>query len=175
MNISVPQCNSSDSSCVLEAYKNFDSDEFIQVKCLPECPLECNKTNFYTSMSSSNSYPTRFYESYLLANSPIKELYNKSDFSQPLRYNILKLNIYFDSLSYTKIVQVPAINVFTLISNIGGSVGLVLGLNVFTLFEFIELSVTILLLVLKHRKSGSKVINATSVENTSQSERTVDI
>jgi hypothetical protein len=66
-------------------------------------------------------------------------------------------------LSYTESTEQPAIDVVTLISNIGGSLGLLLGICCVSLVEAFELTLKTLLVFLKHKKKQRKVQNHNKV------------
>ncbi len=141
--------NDSYINCYVNTYHYvFFSNDFIDSQCVPLCPLECERTEFDKSVSF-NAYPTPYYEFQLLQSGNLKGVYDPSEYSQPLRNNIAYLKIYFDSLSYTMITESPSISLITLISNIGGSVGLMLGVSFATVVEIIELTVKILVVVLR--------------------------
>ncbi|XP_033634754.1 amiloride-sensitive sodium channel subunit gamma-2-like isoform X2 [Asterias rubens] len=57
-----------------------------------------------------------------------------------LEKNVLKINVYFDKLEYTTIYQEKAYDEIALLSDMGGNVGLWIGVSVLTVFEFIELA-----------------------------------
>jgi hypothetical protein len=71
----------------------------------------------------------------------------------------VNVNIYLESLSYTDVSESVAIDTVTLISNIGGSLGLLLGLCVITAVEAFELAVKLFMVYLRHKKSLTKVEN----------------
>ena len=115
------------------------SEEFIKTECIPKCPLECKRTEYERKSSKEyHKFEDIFY--YLLAS---KTKYNPEDFSKPIRDNVLKLNIYYDSLSYIHIVEKPAIDKVALFSNIGGSLGLTLGISLVSIILFIRRKTTI--------------------------------
>ena len=57
---------------------------------------------------------------------------------------IVKLNIYYDSLTYTESTESVSINFVSLFSSIGGFMGLFLGMSVMTLVEILEIIINIL-------------------------------
>jgi hypothetical protein len=65
----------------------------------------------------------------------------------------LKLRVYYQSLKYTSITQIPKTKVFDLISNLGGTLGLFIGVSFVTLFEFGELLIECFFLIFETRKS----------------------
>ena len=120
---------------------------------MPKCPLECKRTEYKTSIST-NGYPTIPYENAL---TNLIDLYNSSEFSQSLRYNILKLNVYYDKLSFDQVAEEPAIDVITLVSNIGGSLGLMLGVSFAPLVELFELSLKSLIVLIRHWRAMKRI------------------
>lgn len=146
-----PCTNGSQTNCSYYVYEEFLSEVFIELNCTPLCPLECNNTKYRKSIST-DFYPTAHYANQLLQNELIMALYSQKNFSYGLGNQIIKLNIYLESLSYTEITEAPAIDVITLFSTIGGSIGLMLGVCCATLVESIELGIKVLLVYLKHKK-----------------------
>jgi hypothetical protein len=95
--------------------------------CDFQCPLECVSESFvYTT--GKTLYPTPLYANLLNLHPVIKKNYNNKTVSQEtLRKSTLKLNIYYEDLSYITITEIPTLNEVSLISNIGGTLGLFLG------------------------------------------------
>ncbi|KAL8564936.1 hypothetical protein ACOMHN_019839 [Nucella lapillus] len=58
-----------------------------------------------------------------------------------IRNNFLRLNIFYRELNYEQITQQEAYDIFALLCDIGGSMGLFLGASVMTIFEFLDLFV----------------------------------
>ena len=96
-----------------------------------DCPIECQKSG-YNYVTSFAEYPTREYAKYLKQNDLIKSklLLNKSDSIgyQDLRESIAKVVIFYDELKETRITQNIKVQLLDLIANIGGILGLFLGL-----------------------------------------------
>ncbi|XP_076472554.1 uncharacterized protein LOC143301962 [Babylonia areolata] len=61
--------------------------------------------------------------------------------SRFIRNNFLRLNIFYRELNYEQITQQEAYDIFALLCDIGGSMGLFLGASVMTIFEFLDLFV----------------------------------
>ena len=83
-----------------------DSNRF-KVDCLKECPLECNTIEY--QVVSTPGF--------------IKTFNLEEDFS-----NYIRLSIYYNSFSYINYKESPTISIYSLISNIGGVLGLLLGI-----------------------------------------------
>ena len=64
--------------------------------------------------------------------------------------NSLILNIAFDSLSYLNYEESPSISVYNLISNIGGVIGLLLGMSLLSIFEVFEMIILNIILIIKY-------------------------
>ncbi|KAK7116105.1 hypothetical protein V1264_001848 [Littorina saxatilis] len=104
-------------------------DEYATCDAL--CPQPCNEVE-YDMLSSSAAWPSEKYENYLI---------NKLKQSNYLLMdgkdadNFVKLNVYFKDLMYEKVEQQKAYESESLISDIGGQLGLWLGLSAITIGE----------------------------------------
>jgi len=114
-------------------------------KCFSDCPLECDFVQ-YDLRSSSLDYPS-------------KEYFNriKNDMTPPdmslseYRETHLVLNVYFASQEYTEIRETPKMSPFDLISNLGGVLGIFLGLSIITLAEVMEILILMISLFFRKR------------------------
>ena len=94
---------------------------------------------------------SRIYEEYMKINNIIQNdatLLHTHDWGKPLstefyRQSYVELNIYFESLSTTRISQFETDSVTSLICDLGGNLGLWLGGSALTLFEILDLIVII--------------------------------
>ena len=64
--------------------------------------------------------------------------------------NILELNIFYEDLNQQVVAEEPKIQLWNMLSTIGGSMGLYVGVSVITVVELIELVASLI------RISGSK-------------------
>ena len=62
--------------------------------------------------------------------------------------NFFKLNIFYDSMEYTHVTLTPKLTVVSLLSNLGGSIGALLGFTIFTFFEALEIIVRIVYILI---------------------------
>ena len=69
--------------------------------------------------------------------------------------NHLALNIFYDSYSYTTIQEVAKMDILDLISNIGGTLGLFIGMSFLSFAEVFE----IFYLILISRVERFKIVN----------------
>ena len=120
------------TNCQSEKRTYFLKNNFF-AKC--DCPLECEKTLYDYSFSFSE-YPTRYYANLLMKHPSIMSRFpNQSQISyQDLKSRIASVNIYYDELKETFITQEKKLMFHDLVSNLGGTLGLFLGLLI--LFSF---------------------------------------
>ncbi|KAL4225922.1 hypothetical protein ACF0H5_013910 [Mactra antiquata] len=88
-----------------------------------------------------------------LAEQNIHVEYNDSDInnliraSTLIRQNLIRLNIYLEDLSVVEFMQMPAYEIADLFADIGGTLGLWMGISVLTIMELIELIVSLIMLL----------------------------
>ena len=64
--------------------------------------------------------------------------------------SIIKFNVYYESLSYTITTESRAMDIVALLSNIGGTLGLFLGVSVLTAVELIDVLLQAILISIKN-------------------------
>ena len=99
----------------------------INSKCVIECPEKCDSVKYET-------------------------FYSFTKFERNNSFNVkiddyVAFGVYFDSLDYTLIDQIPKMNKLDLISNIGGNLGLFIGVSFLSFAEIIELFIEILFIL----------------------------
>lgn len=130
---------------------------FIQNQCLPICPLECKQTKYVTSISSSQLLPNIFYAD-VLNSSSLRSFFPNGNITLDLVQSyLIKVNIFYDSLSYTVVTESPSITVVSLLSNIGGILSLFLGVSILSVVELMEILIEIFSLSCFKKKKKSKV------------------
>jgi len=67
------------------------------------------------------------------------------------------LGVFYSSMQYTKITQTPRMVLFDLFSNIGGALGVFVGMSVFHLIELAEISASLLGNYASTRKKQNKI------------------
>jgi hypothetical protein len=148
--------NDIDVNCTNQLKQAWTSS-FIKEKCDPHCPIECESSQYLTSISS-NYYPTVAY-SKIISKSNIFDSevnsYGSKGYSISLSQLILKVNVYFDSLSYTSITESPSQETISFVSNVGGLLGLFLGATVLSFLEFAEFLIICLQII---KKRNTKVL-----------------
>lgn len=129
----VPNCdmlNPHIRCCLFKIFKSFD-----QSSCL--CPLPCEEVK-YDLQVSSFVWPSRtFYESATNGTAKLN-ISRRIPSYEKFREQYLKLKIYYDSLDYTHHAQRPVYLSSEIFSQVGGQMGLWLGLSLIFVFECIE-------------------------------------
>ena len=82
-----------------------------------------------------------------------------------LKQSVLSLKIFYNDLTYTLISQQPKMQLFDLISNIGGLLGLFLGVSFLTLAEVLEAFLAIFQILIANLKSKKKDDNKMTMNN----------
>ncbi|KAH3820941.1 hypothetical protein DPMN_122693 [Dreissena polymorpha] len=91
------------------------------------------------------------FDQYLLENR--REEYNQTDLdtliraSTVVRQNLIRLNIYLEDLSVVEFKQMPAYELADLFADIGGTLGLWMGISVLTIMELVELLIRVTMLL----------------------------
>jgi hypothetical protein len=134
------------SECSLNVFLKFDlffDEKFIQKLCLPLCPLECNRNLFSNSISFSQLSGSQYAS--LLKASPnlVGDFINRSIDSMTARESVARVNVFYESLSYTSTTESPQMDLVALLASIGGNLGLFLGVSVFSLCELIQVVIEI--------------------------------
>ncbi len=144
----VQACYFDGIDCVQKFMNSFITTDSFE-SCDSKCPVACNYIE-YSTKASSVSYPNEYYKSLLINHSKIiasNITYDKLDKS------FLKVNIFYESMSYTQTIENPALTFEAFISNIGGIFGLFIGISVLSFLEIIDLFVFIVLAIYEYRKT----------------------
>ncbi len=121
-----PPCLSlTEVMCDFRAYGKFYSQD-VKTLCSSECPLECEQQTFSVQVSSL-TYPTQAYYEYLKKQPSVVEKFgvNASEITyDEMKNSILRFSVFYETLSYIKIEETAKVQIFDVISGIGGTMGL---------------------------------------------------
>ncbi|WAR23025.1 SCNuncharacterized [Mya arenaria] len=109
----------------------------MELKC--DCEEPCRETK-YGKTISQRQWPTDDFANILLqgvCENNLEKCKNLKDMgnSRDLNYNFLKLNIYYEDLNFETIEEFPEIEVQQFLSDVGGAIGLWIGLSILSLCE----------------------------------------
>jgi hypothetical protein len=110
------------------------------------CPKECFSFDLDLTFSPANPLKKKYLQNLRTNKNVISKYKNISNITdEQLAESFVSIDVYYNSLSYTQITEVPVYTTLTLISNIGGTLGLFLGMSVLSFIEIIELLLNILM------------------------------
>ena len=146
--------NQSQWECISDPKNDLDSSN--QKECTLLCPLECESITYGVQLSSA-WYPTQQLGNFWLNKTcQVNDIKDENcDWSEYYTYgstypnSSLAFNLFFPYLEYTEITETPKTSWFDLTSQVGGSLGIFLGLTVFHFLEIIEIFFLILFNFLK--------------------------
>ncbi|KAH9490745.1 hypothetical protein Btru_051113 [Bulinus truncatus] len=125
------------------------------------CEIPCREVQYRTRVSAAH------WPSYSLGKVLVEYLCSKNDFppercqklnnqsEAELRDNFVGIRIYYESMFYTQYTDIAEINLATFLSNLGGCVGLWIGVSVLSIVELLHLFADIIWRIL----SGIKLPN----------------
>lgn len=123
-------------NCLSKVQKAFKRNE---LNCTKSCPPPCRE-NVFKLTSSFSSWPSEAYQAFYveqLASKGIElEIENRTN---NFRSNVLKLNIFYEELNYEFIREERSYVLVNFVSDLGGSLGLWIGMSVLSFAEVLEL------------------------------------
>jgi hypothetical protein len=119
------------NDAIFECIQKFYKNNYFESCSTLYCPLECDSFTYDISLNSQtiigSGNISSSYDNYIL----FKTYEN-------LTKSFYGLRVYYQDLKYTLIKQQPKIELFGLISNVGGTLGLFLGFSFISLLELFE-------------------------------------
>ena len=143
-----------ENTCLFATYFTiYLANNYASETCLPQCPLECSSSKFTYSISSFN----------LIGDSYLREIQTNANLSSDFlarqlnvdeaRQSVVKVKIYYNSLSYTTSEESPQWDIVSLVATIGGNLGLFLGLSLFSLGEVLTTMFELCFLFMKRNSN----------------------
>jgi hypothetical protein len=129
--------------CFNRVINQTKNDQFLK-----DCPFECNLIEYDFSISTSSASSSDYLKSFAEYNYGNK-------YSSENSSSAYAVNIFFSELTHARIVEVPNYTPISLISNIGGTLGLFLGMSLLSFIEIVDL---IIQMILKSTRSNSNQI-----------------
>jgi hypothetical protein len=116
-------CGNRSNGYKYEVYLTQLKTEFYKV-CENKCPKECDSIKLKIKSEESKYYNER---------------------------NSIRIEFSFSDLSSLEIIQIPKMNLFDIVSSVGGTLGLFIGVTFLSIVELLELSIDVLyILLFKH-------------------------
>jgi hypothetical protein len=129
--------------CVSEYLKKFRKKDQIE-KCSEYCPLECESinykiNNYFETTPDSGNISLRTKSNYYFHNFSTYDQLNK---------HFVVLYVYYKNLGYKMIRENPKTEMFNFISNIGGILGLFLGISFLSFIEIFEIIYEVIIILI---------------------------
>ena len=121
-------------------------------KCYDYCPLECATQSFDTKISSS-SFPHDSMAGLMTSNVRVQERFRSLNISLSqanMEKFIAGTYVYFDDNKYRLITESPAQSIEDLMSNVGGILGLYIGVSFLSFVELFELFFQMIFISFRH-------------------------
>ena len=138
-------------NCYLNVFAyDYLANDYINMNCMPSCPLECNSTEYTTSLSSIE-FDGDLYVDYLQQSQNLStDFANQPITATEASASIASINIFYDSLEYEYAEEIPQMDIVAMLGSIGGNLVLFLGMSILSVCELFEILIDILLI--KFRK-----------------------
>ena len=124
----------------------------LEVTCLPQCPLECNYTQYKSKIAFFKLHGDLFYKHIIRNRNLTADFVTKPLNVATAAKSVVSFNVFYDSLSYTISTESPKMDLVSLLASIGGNMGLFMGISLLSLCEVVELLIE-LFLVCKNREN----------------------
>ena len=124
---STPNCTISNACCLLREYTSFHPQSTSE-----KCPLPCS-FSYYERTASSSSFPNGRYLDRL-----VNTLNMSADY---IKNNFLSVNVFLDDIQLTTTITQYTYGPEALLGEIGGQLGLFIGVSIITVFEVLVLCV----------------------------------
>ncbi|CAH3139000.1 unnamed protein product [Pocillopora meandrina] len=124
--------------CLSKVQKAFKRNE---LNCTLSCPPPCRESIFQLT-SSFSAWPSSGYKPFYIDKLNSQDKSHNLDInsnSSNLRSNVLKLNIFYEELNYETITEERSYELANFVSDLGGSLGLWIGMSVLSFAEVLEL------------------------------------
>ncbi|RNA44513.1 Acid-sensing ion channel 2 [Brachionus plicatilis] len=147
--------NSMAIGCVFEAYAKFHQTGESS-KCSHLCPIECNSDN-YNFRTFLADFPTPFYAKVLIEHGKINpNLVRNFTTFQNVKDSVLAVNVFYNDISLNVIKEYPAKTFEQLVAEIGGFLGLCVGISLLSVVEIFELIFKIIIIKSNYKRSNEQ-------------------
>ena len=142
-------------NCTLHVYTHmYLLDDFIQKVCEPLCPLECNVTEYKMSTTFNKLIGDLYVDDIVLNRNLSSDFGSKVIDSNMVRESVVSINMFYNSLSYTLSSESPQMDLVSLLANIGGNLGLFLGVSLLSASEIVELAIEVVFILIRKKASS---------------------
>ncbi|XP_067930523.1 FMRFamide-activated amiloride-sensitive sodium channel-like [Watersipora subatra] len=136
------------TNCTITVKENFADRSLPCAKCFQPCVESTFESSLSTSLYPAISYISDFIN---LLNAThgslmtsLTNIYGKNQIATGIRANFLKINVYYQSMTYMTYTEVASYGDYQFVSDLGGAFGLWIGWSALTLFEIFEFAIDLL-------------------------------
>ena len=137
MESSLTPCDTN-QSCYRDKKSKFSDNYFVTQHCMSRCPLQCNRTEYRTTVNSVQLLGDTFLKKLKAREALREDFVTRKIDAEAARQSLVRVYIFYDPLAYTQITEHPNMSRVTLLANIGGNLSLFLGISALSLFECVE-------------------------------------
>lgn len=132
--------------CLYSTYVEFIKN--LKENCSNDCPLECHSNTFQLTISSTN-FPNYEFSKKLANDSKIINKY-PADYKitqKDLEESLISFEVYYNDMTYIRITELPKGKMIDLVANVGGILGLFIGISFLSFIEILEILLEICLII----------------------------
>lgn len=118
-----------------------------------ECPLDCDQIS-YDYFYTEATFPNENWYEINLAQEPeyFERIFSQEPSYQAVKSSFATILIVYEKITIEKVSEKPTVEFLNLIANIGGTIGLFLGLSVLTVTEIFELAFLLIVRFVSFRR-----------------------
>ena len=161
-------CYDADVDCFSCCYKNFcvnpedlkciqNYSSYVNSECNDRCYPECKEQRYSYSLST-RKFPSETYKLKFVEKSKLLKEIISNDY-QEIEDKILRIVVYSDDFDYEYVSESKSVQIENFIANIGGTLGLFLGISVLSLCEIFEILFEFIFYLNKERKKNLSIQN----------------
>jgi hypothetical protein len=149
-----PSCRlTAEVICMETAATTFEQND-VKTKCADYCPQECTNVKYSTSVHTA-SYPTDQYTEWLkLQNNFISKFSNQGNLATQIQHTVAKINVFYNDISYIALTEAATISWDSVIGNVGGQLGLFIGISVLSVVELVEAFCEVIRTIYLHKRTN---------------------
>ena len=144
-------------NCIQNNSEEFQRSDFTR-QCLPACPAECLTVSHSLSTSFSD-FPNQKTSDEVKKNLINMKYVIGNITDQQIKKSLVSVNFYYDDLRYTQMSQSELMTFDDLLSNVGGTLGLFIGISILSFAEIFELIFQIIFILFEKRNNNLVVPN----------------
>lgn len=152
----VTYCSTEEEINCMNDFRAFFSTTDLKTLCYFSCPIQCDSIK-YELKTHQLTYPTEWYVlNLIIQKSPFVGIqspdpYDVLDDNYKLaKQSFIKMIVNYDDLTSTFIIDSPKFTFEQLLGNVGGQLGLFVGVSLLTTLELIELLIYFFIITYRH-------------------------